>query len=52
LPLAKTLTELHGGQLEIDSEPNLGTTVKIHLPAERVVGGRAKGQAAIGAIAS
>jgi len=52
LPLAKTLTELHGGRLEIDSEPNVGTTVKIHLPAERVVGGRGTGRGAIQAIAS
>jgi len=37
LPLAKTLTELHGGRLEIDSEPGLGTTVKIHLLRERIV---------------
>jgi PAS domain S-box-containing protein len=37
LPLAKTLTELHGGRLEIDSEPGVGTTVRIHLPRERVV---------------
>ena len=37
LPLAKTLTELHRGWLEIDSEPGVGTTVRIHLPRERVV---------------
>jgi PAS domain S-box-containing protein len=36
LSLAKSLTELHGGRLEISSEPGLGTTVSIHLPAERV----------------
>lgn len=32
LSLAKMLTELHGGQLEIDSTPNTGTRVSIILP--------------------
>jgi signal transduction histidine kinase len=32
LPLARTLTELHGGRLEIESEPGQGTVVRIHLP--------------------
>ncbi|OSQ38088.1 histidine kinase [Thalassospira mesophila] len=32
LPLAKMLTELHGGRLSIESEPRHGTTIKIHLP--------------------
>ncbi|MFH1803376.1 MAG: PAS domain-containing sensor histidine kinase [Pseudomonadota bacterium] len=32
LPLAKLLTELHGGRIGIDSLPGQGTTVKIHLP--------------------
>ena len=33
LPLAKSLTELHGGSLNIQSEEGQGTTVKIQLPA-------------------
>ncbi len=41
LPLAKTLVELHGGRLEIDSEPGRGTTVRVTLPAERVLGSEA-----------
>jgi two-component system, cell cycle sensor histidine kinase PleC len=32
LPLAKSLTELHGGQLDIRSEKGKGTTVVIRLP--------------------
>jgi signal transduction histidine kinase len=32
LSLAKMLTELHGGRLEIDSTPNAGTRVSILLP--------------------
>jgi len=32
LPLAKSLIELHGGTLDIDSAPGRGTTVTVHLP--------------------
>ena len=35
LPISRALAELHGGSLEIDSEPGLGTTVTVRLPAER-----------------
>ena len=35
LPLAKTFIELHSGRLEIESEPNRGTTVRIWLPLGR-----------------
>jgi PAS domain S-box-containing protein len=38
LPLARHLTELHQGRLEIESRPGAGTTVRVHLPAGRVVG--------------
>jgi signal transduction histidine kinase len=37
LPLAKHLTELHGGALTIDSNPGSGTTVTVSFPADRVV---------------
>jgi signal transduction histidine kinase len=37
LPLAKSMIELHGGTLEIDSEPGVGTTVTMSLPPERVL---------------
>lgn len=33
VPLAKALVKLHNGDLEIKSEPNVGTTVSIILPA-------------------
>ena len=36
LPLARSMIELHGGTLDIRSEPGIGTTVTITLPAERV----------------
>ena len=32
LALAKSLTELHGGELLIESEPGVGTTVSVVLP--------------------
>jgi len=32
LPLARLLTELHGGQLHIDSAPGIGTAVTVTLP--------------------
>jgi signal transduction histidine kinase len=34
LPLAKTLVELHGGTLAIESAPRRGTNVRIRLPLE------------------
>lgn len=37
LPLAKMLTELHGGVLEITSAPGLGTTVVVQLPRNRIL---------------
>jgi signal transduction histidine kinase len=36
LPLAKSLTELHGGALSISSKLNEGTIVTVALPAERI----------------
>jgi signal transduction histidine kinase len=37
LPLAKHLVVLHGGTLSIESKVNVGTTVTVALPPERVV---------------
>jgi PAS domain S-box-containing protein len=38
LPLAKSLVEMHGGYLDLQSEVGVGTTVTVRFPAERVVG--------------
>ncbi|MFZ1990165.1 MAG: ATP-binding protein [Alphaproteobacteria bacterium] len=38
LPIARSLTELLGGKLSIDSTTGRGTTVTVILPPERVVG--------------
>jgi signal transduction histidine kinase len=35
LPISKTLVELHGGRLEVNSAPDRGTTVTISLPIHR-----------------
>ena len=35
LPLTKALVELHGGTLDLQSLPNVGTTVTVRFPAER-----------------
>ncbi len=37
LPLAKKLVELHGGELTVESELGVGTTVAVYLPEERVI---------------
>lgn len=37
LPLAVALTEAHGGALDVDSDLGRGTTVRITLPAARVI---------------
>jgi PAS domain S-box-containing protein len=37
LPLSKKLTELHGGELTIDSRPGGGTTVTVLFPKERTI---------------
>jgi two-component system cell cycle sensor histidine kinase PleC len=34
LPLARSMAELHGGRLDIESEPGKGTTVTVRLPAK------------------
>jgi len=37
LPIVKSLVMLHDGTLSIQSEPGKGTSVCVHLPAERVL---------------
>jgi signal transduction histidine kinase len=37
LSLVKALMESHGGELQIDSALNLGTTARLVFPASRVV---------------
>jgi signal transduction histidine kinase len=36
LPLARSMAELHGGQMIIESVKSRGTTIRVILPAERV----------------
>jgi len=35
LPISKSLVEIHGGRLSIESEEGRGTIVSVHLPADR-----------------
>ncbi len=37
LALSKSLTELHGGKLSLESEPGIGTTVTLSFPPERAM---------------
>ena len=37
LPIVQRYAQLHGGHVELISEPGAGTTVRVHLPAERQV---------------
>ncbi|MCZ6860511.1 MAG: PAS domain S-box protein [Alphaproteobacteria bacterium] len=37
LPLTKSLVELHGGYLDLQSKIGVGTTVTVRFPAERIV---------------
>jgi signal transduction histidine kinase len=37
LPLARSLMELHGGRLDLESEVGVGTTVTVSFPAERLI---------------
>ena len=37
LPLTKSLAEMHGGSLDLQSEVGVGTTVTVRFPAKRVV---------------
>lgn len=46
LPLAKHLTELHGGELRIESTLGKGTSVHIDLPLARIIGAGTDGERA------
>ena len=37
LSLTKSLVELHGGSLNLQSEVDVGTTVTVRFPAERII---------------
>jgi signal transduction histidine kinase len=37
LPICRAMAEMHGGKLEIESEPGTGTTVTLRLPQSRHV---------------
>jgi len=37
LPLAKAMIEMHGGSLDLQSKPGVGTTVTLRFPAERII---------------
>ena len=37
LPLSKSLAELHGGSLDLQSQLGIGTTVTLRLPAARII---------------
>ncbi|MGH6618871.1 MAG: hypothetical protein ACREF6_04965, partial [Alphaproteobacteria bacterium] len=37
LPLTKRMIELHGGKLELQSAPGLGTTATLVFPLSRIV---------------
>jgi signal transduction histidine kinase len=41
LPLTKSMIELHGGRLQLDSAVGRGTTATLWLPASRLVAGPA-----------
>lgn len=43
LALARALTELHGGRLGIDSQPGVGTTATVSLPARRTMPAASQG---------
>lgn len=48
LPLARKLVTLHGGRLVLESELNVGTTVTVYFPPERVLGASRSPAAAAG----
>ena len=50
LPIARALTEMHGGQLSLDSAIGVGTTVRLHLPRDRCCGAPPRRSAAAAAV--
>ena len=50
LPLAKSLAELHGGELTLESTPGVGTTVRVTFPPERLIQGANERAAKAGAV--
>jgi signal transduction histidine kinase len=46
LPLAVQLTALHGGTLQLESTPDVGTVATVHIPAARVIRSRDASQTA------
>jgi len=48
LPLTKGLAELHGGILDLQSTPGVGTTVTVRFPATRIVVERRHGLTQVG----
>jgi signal transduction histidine kinase len=48
LPLARSLTELHGGALQIESERGHGTTVTVIVPTERLGTRKSLSECAVG----
>ena len=39
LPISQALVEQHGGRLELESAPGIGTTARVRLPPERTLAG-------------
>ncbi|MBL6953179.1 MAG: PAS domain S-box protein [Alphaproteobacteria bacterium] len=52
LPLSRSLCQLHGGDLEINSVKRVGTTVLVYLPQERVLSAHDPRTAANGELAA
>jgi signal transduction histidine kinase len=42
IPLAKAMVELHGGQLNVESNVGTGTVVTLRLPRDRVLRGNVR----------
>ncbi len=46
LPIARSLAELHGGKLDVESKKDAGTTVTLWLPMQRIVPKASEGDVA------